>query len=198
LSTLQTAFISEGDRRLKALTAAQQLLPKLTTDQQAIVKKLIIDESTAITGLKAKAASEATFDGFTADKTALDKEYGNYLLAIAQASLLTWANGQSALEDKINILGGKYQERLNTATDRGQDTSAAQVLVNTFQASKTTASGLTTTVIKTVPTVKPGDYNANRSVLRTYYTQLSTAHDNTGKAVQTASSLTSLMAKLPN
>lgn len=196
LSTLQTAFISEGDRRLKSLDTTTQLLPKLTAEQQPAAKKLITDESTAITGLKAKAAAEGTFDTFSVDKTALDKEYANYLLAISQVNMLVWANGQSAVESKVNVLGGKYQERLNTAADHGQDTSAAQVLVNSLQASKSTATDLTTAALKAVPIVKPGDYNANRSVLRTYYTQLSTAHDNLSNVLKSASSLTTEMAKL--
>jgi hypothetical protein len=196
LSTLQTAFISEGDRRLKTLDATLQLFPKLNTQQQTAAKKLITDESTAITGLKAKAASESTFDAFTVDKASLDKEYGNYLLAISQVNLLVWANGQTKVEDKANVLGGKYQERLNTASDHGQDTSAAQVLVNSMQANKTTGSALTASILKDIPTIKPGDYNANRSVLRTYYTKMSNAHDNLSNVVKSASSLTTLMAKL--
>ncbi len=196
LSTLQTAFISEGDRRIKALNDALQLLPKLTIPQQTVAKKQITDEITSVTGLKAKAASETTFDSFSTDKTALDKEYSNYLLAIAQVNLQVWANGQSAVETKVNVLGGKYQERLNAATDHGQDVSAAQIVVNSFQANKATGTGLTAAALTAVTAVKPGDYNANRSVLRTYYTKLANAHDNLNNIIQSASSLTNLMDKL--
>ncbi len=196
LPTLQTAFISESDRRLKTLDDTLQLLPKLTTAQQPVVKKFITDESTAITGLKAKAASESTYEAFTADKAALDKEYGNYLLAVSQINLLVWANGQTALEEKVNVLGGKYQERLNTASGKGQDISAAQIIVNSLQADKITANGLTAAALKDSTAVKPGDYNANRSVLRTYYTKLNTAHERLSNVIKSAGSMTSLLAKL--
>lgn len=195
LSTLQTAFISEGDRRLKALEDASKLVPKLTTPQQDMIKKQITDETTAITGLKAKAAAESNFDAFSADKTALEKEYGNYLLVLSQTYLLVWANSQSGVEDKINVLGGKYQERLNSAGNQGKDTSQAQILLNTFQAGKTTSSGLTAAALKSVTAVKPGDYNANRSVLKTYYSQLSNAHDEFNKVLTAASGLSSEMTK---
>jgi hypothetical protein len=195
LSTLQTQFISEGDRRLQALSDASKLTAKLPADQQDITSKLITDENTAITGLKAKAAAESTFDAFSADEKALDKEYGNYLLALGQVYLLTWANGQSALEDKVNIVGGKYQERINDADSQGKDTAQAQIFLNTFQAGKTTATGLTATVLKAVPPIKPGDYNANRSVLRTYYAQLSTAHDNLKKSQDASTGLAGEMSK---
>lgn len=196
LSALQTAFISESDRRLKALNDTVQLLPKLTTEQQTSIKKLVTDETTVITGLKAKAASEATPEAFSQDKTNLDKQYGNYLLAIAQVNLLVWANDQAAIETKVNILGGKYQERLNEAGGDGKDTASAQILVNSLQANKTTSTGLTASVLKDVPVIKAGEYNANRSVLKTYYAKLSIAHDQLGSVIKSASGLTVEMRKL--
>jgi len=196
LSSLQTAFISESDRRLKSLNDTLQLLPRLTTTQQTQMKKLITDETTAITGLKAKAAAETTTEAFAADKTAFDKQYGNYLLAIAQTNLLVWANGQTALESKVNILGGKYQERLNDASSQGGATATGQTYINTYQAGKTTAQGLTADALKLTVAVKPGDYNANRSVLRTYYGKMDTAHKELAKAVKAASDLTTVMSTL--
>jgi hypothetical protein len=193
LSSLQTTFISESDRRLKALSAAQQLLPKLSDDQRPSSNKQISDETTAITGLKAKAASETTLAGFADDKTSLDKEYGNYLLATAQVYLLVWANAQSTLEGKMNIFGGKFQERLNAINSQGVDTSTAQTYLNTLQAKKTTATDLTDGSLKLIAVVKPGDYTANRSVLITYQKRLSTAHDQLSTGLDAAGSLVTFL-----
>ena len=195
LSSLQTAFISESDRRLKAMGGAQQLLQRLTDDQRPASNKQLSDEVTAVTGLKAKAASETTVDGFTADKAALDKEYGNYLLAVAQVYLLVWANAQGSLEARLNVVGGKFQERLNNASDNGQNTAVAQTVLNSLQANKSTSSDLTTKAMATVIAIKPGDYNANRSVLRTFYNQMSTAHDQLANASQSANSLARAVAQ---
>jgi len=189
LSTLQTAFISEGDRRLKSLDDAAKLLPRLDTTQQTTIKKQLTDEITVITGLKSKAASETTIEAFMEDKTALDKEYGNYLLVLAQTYMFVWANGQTALETKVNVLGGKFQERVNDGSSSGDDVAQAQILINTFQAGKTTAIGLTADALKAVTAVKPGDYNANRSVLKTYYSKLSNAHDELNKSLTATTGL---------
>ncbi len=186
LSQLQTDFIAECDRRLGILTKSQTLLEKLTDAQRPVVEQLINKEVTDLNGVKARVAATASQDAFDADRQVLNQEYLAYLLAISQLNLLVWANDQVISEDKFNVVGGKFQERINAASNNGSSTAASQTALNSFQASKVTAGDLTTKVIRVVPTIRAGEQNANRSVLKTYFEQLSTAHNEMNKALVNA------------
>ena len=86
-------------------------------------------------------------------------------------------------------IGGKFQERINEASSAAKATATAQAALNSFQANKTTASALTSEVIKVVPTIKPGEHNSNRAVLKTYYDKLSSAHNELTKALDSTKKL---------
>jgi len=186
LSRLQTEYITETDRRLKNLDKAMTLSEKLSTEQKAQSQKVIIDEQTALSGLKAKSAAETTKENFLADRVALDAEYTDYLMAITQVHLLVWANYQTLLEEKVNVLGGKFQERLNDASNSGESIATAQTKVNDYQSNKTTAKATTAKALKAVNELRPSTFNANKAVLKTYYDQLLSAHNDISKAVATS------------
>jgi hypothetical protein len=186
LSQMQTEYITESDRRLKNLDDALKLTAKLSTDQKTITQKAINDEVTALTGLKAKSAAETTKETFLADRDSLDAEYTDYLMSISQVKLLLWANAQTIFEEKINVLGGKFQERLNDASNSGESIATAQTLVNSYQSNKTTAKDATAKSLKSVNDVKPGTFNANKAVLKSYYDQLNLAHSELNKAAGTS------------
>lgn len=189
LSSLQTDFIAECDRRIKALTETQPLLDKLTGAQRPVIEQLINKEITDLNGMKARVAAAASSDAFASDRQLLNQEYQSYLLALSQTNLLVWADDQAVIEDKFNVVGGKFQERVNEASTDGKGTATAQTALNSFQANKVTAKELTAQVIKVVPTIRPGEHNANRSVQKTYYGQLSTAHNELAKALVSAKKL---------
>lgn len=189
LSKLQTDFIAECDRRIKVLTETQDLLDKLTDSQRPTVEGLINKEITALNGMKARVANAADLNAFASDRQALNQEYNAYLLALVQTNLLVFADDQSVLGDKINRVGGKFQERINEASSSGRPTATAQTALNSYQANKVTARGLTDNVLKVVPTIKPGEQGSNRAVLKTYYEQLATAHNELTKALDSAKKL---------
>jgi predicted ribosomally synthesized peptide with SipW-like signal peptide len=189
LSQLQTEFITESDRRLKALNQALSLAGDLPTEQKTVSQKYINDEITALTGLKAKSAAETSKEAFLADRDELDKEYTNYLMAIVQLRLLLWANDQMVLEEKINVLGGKFQERLNEASNSGNSIATAQTALNSYQAAKTTAKDTTAKALKAAAEVKPSTFNANEAVIKSYHDQLAAAHTEVGKAVEASKQL---------
>lgn len=189
LSELQTKFIDECKRRTDSLTAAQPLLKKLTDTQRPGVEQLMTKEITDLNAMKARVVKSTNTDAFAADQQALNQEYNSYLLVLAQANLLAWADDQSQLTDKFNRVGGKFQERTDDASNSGKSVAAAQTLLNSYQANKITAKPLTAAVIKVVPTIRPGEHNSNRSVLKTYYDQLSTAHNELTKANDSAKKL---------
>lgn len=189
LSQLQTEFIAETDRRLKNLNAAAGVANELTTEQKTQSQKVINDEITILTGLKAKSAAETSKEGFLADRDELDKEYTNYLMVMTQARLLRWANDQTVLAEKINVLGGKFQERLNDASNSGESIATAQTNLNSYQSDKTTAKDLTAKARKSTFEVKPSTFNANKAVLKGYYEQLNLAHTNLDRATTTAKTI---------
>lgn len=189
LSELQTDFIAECDRRIKILTETQALLDKLTDSQRPGIEGLINKEITALNGMKVRVANAADLNAFASDRQALNEEYNAYLLALTQTNLLVFANDQTVLGDKINRVGGKFQERINEASSNGVSTAMAQTSLNSYQANKVTARDLTDAVVKVVPTIQPGEQSSNRAVLRTYYDQLNTAHNELTKAVGSAKTL---------
>lgn len=189
LSQLQTEFIAETDRRLKNLDVAAGLTESLVEDQKAQSQKTIADEVTILTGLKAKSAAETSKEGFLADREELDKEYTNYRMALVQLRLMLWANDQALLEEKINILGGKFQERLNDASNSGESIATAQTHLNSYQSDKTTAKDLTARALKSAAEVKPNTFNANKAVLKGYYEQLNLAHTNLDRAITTSKAI---------
>lgn len=184
LSQLQTEFIAETDRRLQQLNEALSQADDLPVEQRTLSKKYVNDEITALTGLKAKSAAETSKEAFLTDRDELEKEYTNYLMAVVQVHLLLWANDQTVLGEKVNVLGGKFQERLNDASNSGNGIAAAQTLLNTYQSAKTTAKEATAKALKSVTEVKPGTFNANKAVLESYYNQLATAHAELGKSAE--------------
>jgi hypothetical protein len=186
LSKMQTEYISEVDRRLGELQKASNKVDKLDPKQKPTVNKTIDDETTTLTGLKAKAAAETTKEAFLTDRDALDAEYVNYGLAIAQPSLLMWSNDQTKLDEKVNVLGGKFQERLDSASNNGNGTAAGQTLLNTYQSSKTLAKDGTPKAMQLILGVKPNSFQANRQVLKGYYSQLASVHNELDKATDTA------------
>lgn len=186
LSELQTDFIAECDRRIKNLSAAQPLLSSLTDGQRPVVEQLVNKEITDLNGIKARVAGTATQDAFDSARQILNQDYNSYLLAVLQLNLLIWANDQAVSEDKFNKVGGKFQERVDEAGASGKSTATSQTALNSLQASKVTAIDLTNKVVKVVPTILPGEQNSNRSVLKTYYDQLSTAHNELSKALGNA------------
>lgn len=183
LSRLQTEFIAEADRRLKALNDLSPVIQKLTVEQKPVVSKTVSDETTALTGLKAKAAAETTTEAFLVDRTALEAQYINYSMVIAQVNMLRWANDQSVLVEKVNVLGGKFQERLNEASDKGSaGVATAQISLNSYQTNKTAAKAQTAAALKLIAETKPNTFNANRAVQKNYYNQLATSHNELVKA----------------
>jgi hypothetical protein len=189
LSQLQTEFIAETDRRLKNLNTAADIADELVTEQKTQSQKVINDEITILTGLKAKSAAETTKEAFLADRGELEKEYTNYLMVITQAQLLRWAGDQAILTEKVNILGGKFQERLNDASNSGESIAKAQTHLNSYQSDKTTAKDLTARALKSTLEVKPSTFNANKAVLKAYYEQLNLAHTNLDRAVTTTKAI---------
>lgn len=189
LSALQTDFIAECSRRIKTLTQSQSLVPKLTDGQRPAIEQLVNKEITDLTGMKARIATADTQDAFDAARQMLNQEYGNYLLAISQLNLLVWTNDQVSTEAKLNTLGGKFQERIDSASSNGKSTAESQTALNSLQASKATATDLTGQVVKIVPVIRAGEYGSNRSVLKTYYDQLSTAHNELSKGLVNAKTL---------
>jgi hypothetical protein len=182
LSELQTKFIDECNRRIASLTGAQPLLKKLTAGQRPGVEQLLNKAITDLNSMRARVVKSTDTDAFASDQQVLNQEYNSYLLVLAQANLLAWADDQSATTDKFNIVGGKFQERSDAASNDGKSVATAQTQLNSYQANKVTAKPLTANVIKIVPTIRPGEHNSNRSVLKTYYDQLSTAHNELTKA----------------
>lgn len=197
LSQLQTAFGSESDRRISNLKDALGMIGQLTKDQQNILEPLLNAEVGTISALKTRAASETATDAFNVDKDNLDKEYVGYLLLISQVKMLAWADDQSILNTKYNTLGGKFQERLNDASGQGASIADSQTVLNNYQAHKTNATAATTKVLKELPTIKAADYNANRAVLKTYLSQLSSAHTELTGALDNAKSLTTAIQQMP-
>lgn len=189
LSQLQTAFIAECSRRIDNLTKSQPLLEKITSGQRPVVEQLINQEITALNGMKARVTGATDANAFAGQQQQLNQEYNAYLLALAQLNLLVWADDQAVLNDKFNVVGGKFQERVNEASNNGKSTALSQTLLNSYQANKVTAKDLTAKVIKVVPTIKPGEHNSNRAVLKTYYDQLNTAHTELTKALDSAKKL---------
>lgn len=194
LSSLQAQFIAEADRRLEVLDKAATQAQKLEPAQKPTVLKIIDDEETALTGLKAKAAAQTTMEALEADITALEAEYVNYGLAAAQTYLLLWANSQIVLDEKVNVFGGKLQERLNAASDAGTSIAQAQTLLNSYQTNKTRAKEATAEALKSTLAVKAGSYEANRAVLKTYYTKLANAHTEVKTALDTGQDVVKLIA----
>jgi hypothetical protein len=189
LSQLQTEFIGETDRRLKILADLSSVINKLASNQKTILNKLVADETTVLTGLKAKAASETTQQAFLSDRDELDKEYVNFTLAVAQTHMLFWADDQAVLYTKVNVLGGKFQERLNAASDQGTSVAKAQISLNSYQTNKTTIKDNTTSALQLLTDVKPNTFNANRAVLKSYYNRLATSHNELKKALVTSQDL---------
>jgi hypothetical protein len=189
LSQLQTEFIAETDRRIKNLTTALAISKNLTTDQKTQTQKVLNDEITALTGLKAKSAAETSKEAFLTDRDELDKEYTDYLMAVTQVRLLQWANSQTVLEEKINVLGGKFQERLNDASNSGEGIATAQTQLNGYQSDKTSAKASTAAALKAANELRPGTFNANKAVVKSYYDQLSGAHIGLDKAVSTSKAI---------
>ncbi len=190
LSQLQTEYINEVDRRLTALEVTTKLLTDLTVDQRNAAKILINDETTILTGLKAKAAAETTTEAFLADRAELEKEYINFTLAQSQVRMWLWANDQTILDEKVNVLGGKFQERINAASNSATSTAKAQTILNSYQTNKKLAKDLTASAINSVTEVKPNTFNANRPVLKSYYDKLALAHNEIEKALRSATQLT--------
>lgn len=186
LSQLQTEYISETDRRLKNLNTSLALTDKLTTEQKTQTQKVINDEITALTGLKAKSAAETTKESFLTDREALNAEYTDYLMSITQVHLLVWANSQTLLEEKVNVLGGKFQERLNDASNSGETIAVAQTQLNDYQSNKTTAKETTAKALKAAAELRPDTFNANKAVLKSYYDQLNSAHNIIAKTLETS------------
>lgn len=189
LSQLQTLFISEAGRRIDNLTGAQKLLPKVTDSQRPVIEQLINKEITDLNANKARIAATANATALASEQQVMNQEYNAYLLALAQLNLLIWADDQSLVNDKVNIIGGKFQERIDEAGSSGKPTATSQTLINGYQANKVTAKDLTAKVIRVLPTIKPGEHNSNRSVLKTYYDQLNTAHNEHIKALASAKKL---------
>ena len=189
LSQLQTEYISESDRRLKNLNIALTLSSKLTSAQKTQSQKVINDEITALTGLKAKSAAETTKENFLADRDALNAEYTDYLMSITQVHLLVWANSQTVLEEKVNVLGGKFQERLNDASNSGESIATAQTQLNDYQSNKTTAKNTTAKALKATAELRPDTFNANKAVLKSYYDQLNSAHTVIGNMITTSKAI---------
>lgn len=197
LSQLQIVYGKEVDRRVAALKEAQGMLNQLTQAQQNALQPSLAAEIGALGGLKTRATTESSREAFDVDKANLDKEYYNFLLYISQVKLLACADDQAVLVDKYNTLGGKFQERLNTASNNGTDVSMTQITLNNYQAHKTKAKNNVTEVLQTVPGIKAGDYNANRAVLKTYQAKLQAAHDEMAAALTNATTLTLAIQKLP-
>lgn len=189
LSRLQTEYIAEADRRLVALEAAGKQVEDLQEGQKAALRKVIGDETTLLTGLKAKAAAETTIEAFLADRDLLDKQYVNYLLAISRPPMLLWANDQAVLLEKINVLGGKLQERLNEGSNSGNTTAAAQTMLNTYQTNKGTAKDSNQAAVKSLIAVKVDSYEANKAVLVNYNAQLVSANTQIKTSAQTGADI---------
>lgn len=189
LSKLQTDFTAECERRIKQLNAALPLLNKLTEAQRPVTEGLINKQLTDLTAMKARVAAATTTDGFAAERQQLNEQYNAYLLTVLQANLLMWGDDQAVMETKVNVVGGKFQERINEASGEGKATATAQSALNGYQSSKTAAIDLTGKVIRIVPTIRPGEHNSNRSVLKTYYDQLTTAHIELNKTVENGKKL---------
>lgn len=190
LSQLQTEYINEADRRIGALAITSKLLKDLTVEQRNTAQILINDETTALTGLKAKAAAETTREAFLADRTELEKEYINFTLAQAQVRMWLWANDQTILGEKVNVLGGKFQERINDASNSATSTAKAQTLLNSYQTNKTSTKDLTAKALVSITEVAPNTFNANRPVLKSYYDRLASSHNEIEKAMRTSTQLT--------
>ena len=198
LSALQTLYGKECDRRIAAIKDALNLQSKLSQVQRDVLEAPLNAEVSAISGLKQRASTETSMDAFMVDKTNLDKEYSTYLLLITQVKLLVWANDQTTLETKYNKLGGKFQERLNDASSKGASTSTPQITLNNYQAHKTNMTTATAGVMKDVPAIKPGDYNANRAVLKTFYSKLESAHKEMEAALTNSKDLVTAIQQLGN
>jgi len=103
--------------------------------------------------------------------------------------MLQWANDQKVLDEKVNVLGGKFQDRLNDASNQGNSTAQAQTALNSYQANKEDATQATVDGLKAVLAAKPDSYEANRAVLKTYYGKLAAAHNELDKALPTAKTI---------
>lgn len=194
LSSLQTDYIDEVDRRLDLLDKTTKLTSGLEPSQKPNINKIINDEVTALTGLKAKAAAATSKESFIADRDALAAEYKNFIVAIVQTRLVVWANKQTALDEKVNVLGGKFQERINDASSSGNSTATAQTSLNSYQANKTQAKTQTAEALKAALAVKIGSYEANRAVMKTYFDKLSSSHGQVENALSTATTITQEIA----
>lgn len=196
ISAQQTTFIKESNRRIQTLTKAQPTLDKLTSSQRPTIEEQLNDEVTLLNDLKSKIVTITTQDGITAQQQALNDEYSDYLLTIAQINLLAWANDQSTMAAKFNKVGGKFQERADAASNAGRSIVSIQTLLNSYQANKLTARDSTAEAIKIIPTIQSGDIGASRSVFKTYVNSLSTAHNELTKAFGTAKKLLAQMQQL--
>lgn len=182
LSEMQTVFIKESNRRIQAMTKAKPLLKRLTSSQRPAVEQLLEGEISILNNLKQQVVKVTDVNELDPQQQELNGEYNNYLLGLAQVNLLAWANDQATLNEKFNKVGGKFQERADTASNNGQSIAAMQTILNGYQANKLTARSATNGVIRVVPTIRPGEQESNRSVLKTYVTQLTTANNELSKA----------------
>lgn len=189
LSEMQTIMIKESNRRIQAMAKAKPLLKRLTSSQRPAVEQLLNGETSILNDLKQKVIKVSDVDSLDPIQQELNGEYNNYLLGLAQVNLLAWANDQANLNEKFNKVGGKFQERADTASNNGQSIATMQTILNGYQANKLTARSLTNGVIRVVPTIRPGEQESNRSVLRTYVTQLTTANNELSKANAAAKKL---------
>jgi hypothetical protein len=177
LSQLQTEFNKEVDRRLAKLKEVSAKTDKLTDAQKTLSDKYILDETTALTGLKTKATAETSVDELLKDRDALDKEYDSYRMVVVQVYMLLWANDQRILAEKANVLGGKLQERMNDASNHGVSIAHMQTLLNGYQTNKEQAKSLNESTLVLVEAVQPATFNGTKPVLQSYFDNFSKAHD---------------------
>jgi chromosome segregation ATPase len=198
LKNLQISAKDEINRRIGHLNDVSSLLDndsKLLSKIDETIKHKVDDRGEKLVQLKKKLSQESSYPAAQKDVQQLKKDYSRYDLTLQKGFLLASADYQQSLEAKLSKLANKCHARMDTAASEGTDTSSQLITLNDLQSNLESADSATKTVVTKVPPIKHGTYQANRSVLISYYEQLQNATHNMQQAFADAQQLVAAIQK---
>ncbi|MDP3941744.1 MAG: hypothetical protein Q8Q49_05565 [bacterium] len=178
MQNLQNRAIKEIDRRLEAmnrLITRISNIKKLSDAQKATLTTQVQTEITNLTNLKTKIQADTDIDTLRTDVKSIITSYRIYALLIPKIHIITAAESMLTATEKLSSAYTELNERVDSATVAGVDTTQMKTALATMQAKITDANTQINNAISTVSALTPTGYPGNISGLKTARSYLTAA-----------------------
>lgn len=179
LTNIQSRGAAEITRRLNTLNTLQSKISAakhLTSGDQSALSLEVTGELGGLSTLQTTLANDQTCADARSDAKSIYSEYRVYALVVPKVQIIKAADDQQVTEGKLTTLAGKLQIRITADQLKSLNVTTLQTELNDMTTQTNNAQALSSSVEAAVLTLQPSDYNADHTILSTYYTELKTAH----------------------